>query len=127
MSMTTRTGQTSGRIGAPLRRLLGVVAMVSVGAVLATANDGSPALAQIVMATPTTTALTFQDNDPFMVYQGDWSRVEDAKAVGGTRHQSRQAGALMKLVQTLEDDDDVQAVYSNFEVSDEVMARLTAA
>ena len=67
MSMTTRTGQTSGRIGAPLRRLLGVVAMVSVGAVLATANDGSPALAQIVMATPTTTALTFQDNDPFMV------------------------------------------------------------
>ncbi len=97
MSMTTRTGQTSGRIGAPLRRLLGVVALVSVGAVLATANDGSPALAQIVMATPTTTALTFQDNDPFMVYQGDWSRVEDTKAVGGTRHQSRQAGALMKL------------------------------
>jgi transcriptional/translational regulatory protein YebC/TACO1 len=34
---------------------------------------------------------------------------------------------MMKLVSTLEDDDDVQAVYSNFEVSDEIMERLTAA
>jgi YebC/PmpR family DNA-binding regulatory protein len=37
------------------------------------------------------------------------------------------AGAMMRLIQTLEDDDDVQAVYSNFEVADEVMAKLTAA
>jgi YebC/PmpR family DNA-binding regulatory protein len=37
------------------------------------------------------------------------------------------AASMMKLVSTLEDDDDVQAVYSNFEVSDEVMERLTAA
>jgi transcriptional/translational regulatory protein YebC/TACO1 len=37
------------------------------------------------------------------------------------------AGSMMKLLGALEDDDDVQAVYSNFEVSDDVMAKLTAA
>ncbi len=36
------------------------------------------------------------------------------------------AQTMMKLLDTLEDDDDVQAVYSNFEVSDDVMAKLTA-
>lgn len=36
------------------------------------------------------------------------------------------ATSLMKLIDTLEDDDDVQTVYSNFEVSDEVMAKLSA-
>jgi YebC/PmpR family DNA-binding regulatory protein len=37
------------------------------------------------------------------------------------------AQGLMKLVEMLEDDDDVQNVFTNFEVSDEVMAKLTAA
>ncbi|UJW74574.1 YebC/PmpR family DNA-binding transcriptional regulator [Rhizobium sp. SL42] len=36
------------------------------------------------------------------------------------------ARSLMKLIDTLEDDDDVQNVYSNFEVSDEIMAKLSA-
>ncbi len=36
------------------------------------------------------------------------------------------AASMMKLVEALEDDDDVQNVFSNFEVSDEVMAKLTA-
>ena len=36
------------------------------------------------------------------------------------------AQSLMKLIDTLEDDDDVQNVYSNFEISDEVMAKLSA-
>lgn len=36
------------------------------------------------------------------------------------------AQSLMKLIDSLEDDDDVQNVYSNFEVSDEVMAKLSA-
>ncbi|MEW9614215.1 YebC/PmpR family DNA-binding transcriptional regulator [Shinella sp. S4-D37] len=36
------------------------------------------------------------------------------------------AQSLMRLIDTLEDDDDVQNVYSNFEVSDEVMAKLSA-
>ncbi|MBO9099371.1 MULTISPECIES: YebC/PmpR family DNA-binding transcriptional regulator [unclassified Rhizobium] len=36
------------------------------------------------------------------------------------------AVSVMKLIDSLEDDDDVQSVYSNFEVSDEVMAKLSA-
>jgi transcriptional/translational regulatory protein YebC/TACO1 len=34
---------------------------------------------------------------------------------------------MLKLIAALDDDDDVQAVYSNFEVSDAVMEKLTAA
>jgi YebC/PmpR family DNA-binding regulatory protein len=37
------------------------------------------------------------------------------------------AEGLMKLVETLEEDDDVQNVFTNLQVSDEVMAKLTAA
>jgi YebC/PmpR family DNA-binding regulatory protein len=37
------------------------------------------------------------------------------------------AVSLMKMIGMLEDDDDVQNVYTNFEISDEVMAKLTAA
>ncbi|MGX1099246.1 YebC/PmpR family DNA-binding transcriptional regulator [Amorphus sp. MBR-141] len=37
------------------------------------------------------------------------------------------AETLMKLISVLEDDDDVQSVFSNFEVSDEVLQKLTAA
>ena len=38
-----------------------------------------------------------------------------------------QASTLMKLIAALDDDDDVQNVYANFEVSDDIMAKLTAA
>jgi transcriptional/translational regulatory protein YebC/TACO1 len=34
------------------------------------------------------------------------------------------AATLMKLVDTLEDDDDVQTVWGNYDVSDDVMATL---
>ncbi|MEM8648057.1 MAG: YebC/PmpR family DNA-binding transcriptional regulator, partial [Pseudomonadota bacterium] len=34
---------------------------------------------------------------------------------------------MLKLLDALEDDDDVQNVYSNFEIADDVMAKLTAA
>jgi YebC/PmpR family DNA-binding regulatory protein len=37
------------------------------------------------------------------------------------------AQSILKLVATLEDDDDVQNVYANFEVDDETLARLSAA
>jgi YebC/PmpR family DNA-binding regulatory protein len=37
------------------------------------------------------------------------------------------AESILKLIATLEDDDDVQNVYANFEVDDEVMAKLSAA
>jgi len=36
------------------------------------------------------------------------------------------AEALIKLLETLDDSDDVQNVYANFEISDEAMARLSA-
>ena len=37
------------------------------------------------------------------------------------------AGSMMKLIEVLEDDDDVQDVYANFEIADAVLAKLTAA
>jgi transcriptional/translational regulatory protein YebC/TACO1 len=37
------------------------------------------------------------------------------------------AQSLMKLVATLEDDDDVQNVYANFEVDEATLAKLSAA
>lgn len=37
-----------------------------------------------------------------------------------------QAASVLKLIDALEDNDDVQSVYTNFEVSDEVMERLLA-
>ena len=37
------------------------------------------------------------------------------------------AATMLKLIAALDDDEDVQNVYSNFEVSDEVMRKLTAA
>lgn len=36
------------------------------------------------------------------------------------------AASVLKLIDTLEDDDDVQNVYANFELSDDVMAKLSA-
>lgn len=36
------------------------------------------------------------------------------------------AQSVLRLIDVLDDDDDVQSVYSNFEVSDEIMARLSA-
>ena len=37
------------------------------------------------------------------------------------------AASILKLIAALEDDDDVQAVFSNFEVDEATLARLTAA
>jgi YebC/PmpR family DNA-binding regulatory protein len=37
------------------------------------------------------------------------------------------AQSILKLIAALEDDDDVQSVFANFEISDDVMTRLTAA
>jgi YebC/PmpR family DNA-binding regulatory protein len=63
--------------------------------------------------------------------EADLGAAESVKAVwrpkSGTSLDEDKAQSLMKLLDTLEDDDDVQNVYSNFEVSEEVMAKLTAA
>jgi len=63
--------------------------------------------------------------------EGKLGEAETVKAVWQPRTTAaldqEKAENLMKLVGVLEDHDDVQAVYSNFEVSDEVLAKLTAA
>jgi YebC/PmpR family DNA-binding regulatory protein len=49
------------------------------------------------------------------------------KAVQTTSLDEDKAASVLKLIAGLEEEDDVQSVYSNFEVSDAVMAKLTAA
>ena len=38
-----------------------------------------------------------------------------------------QARTIMKMIAVLEDDDDVQSVFANFDISDDLLAKLTAA
>ena len=63
--------------------------------------------------------------------EGDLGEAERVNAVWkpqtSTDVDEEKAGTLMKLVGALEDDDDIQNVYSNFEISEEVLAKLTAA
>jgi YebC/PmpR family DNA-binding regulatory protein len=49
------------------------------------------------------------------------------KPMQTTAVDEEKAASVIKLIAALEDDDDVQNVYSNFEVSDAVLAKLTAA
>ena len=49
------------------------------------------------------------------------------KPQSSTELDQEKAEKMVRLLQALEEDDDVQNVYSNFEVSDEVMQKLTAA
>ena len=44
-----------------------------------------------------------------------------------TQVDEEKAQSIMKMMAALEDDDDVQNVFANFEVSDEVLKKLTAA
>ncbi|WP_048645011.1 YebC/PmpR family DNA-binding transcriptional regulator [Nitratireductor soli] len=57
--------------------------------------------------------------------------AESVKAIWrpqtGTPVDEDRAQSILKLVATLEDDDDVQNVYANFEVDDETLAKLSAA
>jgi len=47
--------------------------------------------------------------------------------VTATPLDEEKAAAMLKLIAILEDDDDVQEVYANFEISDAIMEKLTAA
>ena len=57
--------------------------------------------------------------------------AESVKAIWrpqtGTPVDADKAESVMRLIGNLDDDDDVQNVYANFEVDDEVMAKLSAA
>ena len=70
-------------------------------------------------------------NDVSKALEAVLGEPESAKAVWRatttTALDEEKAQSMMKLIDTLEDDDDVQNVYSNFEISDEVLAKLTAA
>ena len=44
-----------------------------------------------------------------------------------TQVDEERAATILKLIAALEDDDDVQTVFSNFEVDEATLARLTAA
>jgi len=69
----------------------------------------------------------------------DFDAVRDALAAAGIALQSAEttkiaavevriddshAGTMLKLIEALEDHDDVQKVYANYSVSDELLARL---
>lgn len=73
----------------------------------------------------------FEDiNEVSKALESTLGEAESVKAIWKPQNtievDEEKAQSLMKLIDTLEDDDDVQNVYSNFEVSDEVMAKLSA-
>ncbi|OQP86318.1 transcriptional regulator [Rhizobium rhizosphaerae] len=73
----------------------------------------------------------FEDiNEVSKALEGALGEADTVKAVWRPQNtvpvDEERAASLLKLVETLEDDDDVQNVYTNFEVSDEVMAKLSA-
>lgn len=63
--------------------------------------------------------------------EGALGEAESVKAIWKPQNNipvdEERAQSLMKLVATLEDDDDVQNVYANFEVDDATLAKLSAA
>jgi YebC/PmpR family DNA-binding regulatory protein len=70
-------------------------------------------------------------NEVAKVLEEKFGEAETAKAVwqplNTTPVDEEKAASLMKMIAVLEDDDDVQSVYTNFEIDDEVMRKLTAA
>ncbi len=75
---------------------------------------------------------TFEDiGDVTSALEGALGEAESVKAVWrpqtGTPVDEDRAQSVLKLIAVLEDDDDVQNVYANFEVDDETLAKLSAA
>ena len=74
----------------------------------------------------------FEDiGDVTTALEASLGEAESVKAIWrpqtGTPVDEERAQSILKLVATLEDDDDVQNVYANFEVDDETLAKLSAA
>ncbi|WP_332304663.1 YebC/PmpR family DNA-binding transcriptional regulator [Rhizobium sp. GR12] len=69
-------------------------------------------------------------NEVSKALEGVLGEAESVKAIWKPQNtvpvDEEKAQSLMKLIGTLEDDDDVQNVYSNFEVSEEILAKLSA-
>lgn len=71
----------------------------------------------------------FEDiGDVSSALEADLGEAESVKPVwkpqNGTPVDADKGATLMKLIAALDDDDDVQNVYANFEMSDEVMAAI---
>ncbi len=70
-------------------------------------------------------------NDVAKALEQRFGEAETVKAIWKPQTMSpldeERASSMLKLIAVLEDDDDVQGVYSNFEVSDAIMEKLTAA
>jgi YebC/PmpR family DNA-binding regulatory protein len=70
-------------------------------------------------------------NDVAKALEARFGEAETVKGIWKPQTTSpldeERAGSMLKLIAALEDDDDVQGVYSNFEVSDAVMEKLTTA
>jgi YebC/PmpR family DNA-binding regulatory protein len=74
----------------------------------------------------------FEDvNEVSKALEGSLGEADSVKIIWKPQNNipvdEERAQSLMKLVATLEDDDDVQNVYANFEVDDATMAKLSAA
>ncbi|MHA7884955.1 YebC/PmpR family DNA-binding transcriptional regulator [Nitratireductor rhodophyticola] len=74
----------------------------------------------------------FEDiGDVTTALEASLGEAESVKAIWrpqtGTPVDEERAQSILKLVAALEDDDDVQNVYANFEVDDETLAKLSAA
>ena len=69
-------------------------------------------------------------NEVSKALEGVLGEDESVKAIWKPQNtvpvDEEKAQSLMKLIDNLEDDDDVQNVYSNFEVSEEILAKLSA-
>lgn len=69
-------------------------------------------------------------NEVSKALEGVLGEAESVKAIWKPQNtvpvDEEKTQSLMKLIDNLEDDDDVQNVYSNFEVSEEILAKLSA-
>jgi YebC/PmpR family DNA-binding regulatory protein len=126
-------GET-GSVSFMFKRAGQIIYPASVATADAMLEAGIEAGADDVQSTPEghTITTTFDTlNEVAKSLEEKFGEAETAKAVwlplNNTPVDEERAAALMKLIAVLEDDDDVQSVYTNFEVDDAVLRKLTAA
>jgi hypothetical protein len=68
-------------------------AAIGLAVVLAVFTPAARVGAQDATATPT--PYVYQDSDPYLIYEGNWNLVRDAKAMGGSTQQARSAGSRL--------------------------------
>ncbi|MCC6984163.1 MAG: YebC/PmpR family DNA-binding transcriptional regulator [Bauldia sp.] len=126
-------GET-GSVSFMFKRAGQIVYPVSAASADAMLEAGIEAGADDVQSTEEahTVTTTFDTlNEVAKALEERFGEAETAKVVwlplNTTPVDEEKAASLMKMIAVLEDDDDVQSVYTNFEIDDEVMRKLTAA